>query len=516
MSVDDLYVELLVPLVAGKRAAQRLELGLGARTSDYEHTDQEETYKALINREINDWVRLRGGYNRATRAPNLGELFLAPQEIFTIGGNNSGDPCGAALDVAVRCRRHGSGSGFRPVDRDAPAARGRADARGARSTRLICEAMMGPTAANQFYNVSNAPQGGGSPFNSVLQRGNPDLRSEKADTFTFGFGMSPPFERPWLSGLNLSLDYYRIEIEDAIMLYSVDFANFRCFGTTIVTTPEEAAARAASPECQHLPRNQALGGLLPTSLSYDNLATIETAGADIALNWQMQFSDAGPDIPGGLAFNLQATWLDYYRTKQSPANFDVETDWKGSLGPNLSGTNPGAYDYRLFASLGHFRDSWTVNLRWRYLPEVFSDLYASEQAIRANNARVAAGGPGIILSYTPTTEIETEDYSVFDLSFNWDIGERLSLRAGITNLFDTEPEVVGSERGFPIGKDLASVCAGAPGCVQPTGFSLPQTGDFEGGYYDTIGRRYFFSNAPISLRTSFAALNASSPAGMPQ
>lgn len=490
-SVDDLYVELLVPLLAGKRAAQRLELELGARTSDYEHTDQEETYKALINWEINDWVRLRGGYNRATRAPNLGEIFLSPQEIFLIGGNNFGDPCGLRSTAPYGAGGTGPDPVFDPTVETPPQLAAGQTPQGAQSTRLICEAMMGAGAANQFYNVANAGQGGGSPFNWVLQQGNPDLKSETADTFTFGFVMNPPFERPWLSGLNLSVDYFRIEIEDAIMLYSVDYANFQCFGSTLIANATEAAARAASPECQLLPRNQALGGPLTTSLSYDNLASIETAGADIALNWNMQFADVGWDMPGGLAFNLQATWLDYYRTKQSPADFDVETDWKGSLGPNLSGTNPGAYDYRLFGTLGYFRDAWAVNLRWRYLPEVFTAQYASEQAIRANNARVAAGGPGITLSYTPATEVETDNYSVFDLSFNWSFGERMSLRGGITNLFDTEPEEVGSTRGFPIGSNLAAACAGAPGCVQPTGFSLPSTGDFEGGYYDTIGRRYF-------------------------
>ena len=84
--------------------------------------------------------------------------------------------------------------------------------------------------------------------------------------------------------------------------------------------------------------------------------------------------------------------------------FDVLTDWAGSLGPNLSGTNPGAYDYRLFSSLGYFTGGWGVNLRWRYLPSVNSAEYASEQAIKANNAIAAAGGPGIMLSYTPRTD----------------------------------------------------------------------------------------------------------------
>src|SRR5690606_32368680 len=90
-SVDDYYFETLIPVLSGKTGAETLELELGVRYSDYEHTEEETTWKSLVNWQINDWVRLRGGFNRATRAPNLGELFLNPQEIFTAGGN-FGDP----------------------------------------------------------------------------------------------------------------------------------------------------------------------------------------------------------------------------------------------------------------------------------------------------------------------------------------------------------------------------------------------------------------------------------------
>jgi outer membrane receptor protein involved in Fe transport len=378
---------------------------------------------------------------------------------------------------------------------------------GALSARLICEAMMGPAAANQFYNVSNALAGGGSAFNWVNQRGNPNLTSETADSWTFGFVMSSPFERPWLRNTTLSLDYYRVEIEDAIMLFSVDYANFRCFGSTFVTNATEAAAQAASPECQLVPRNQALGGPLTTAISYDNQARIKTAGADIALNWMLPFSELASGRPGGIGLNVQATWLDYYRSKQSPASFDAETEWKGSLGPNLSGTNGGAYDYRLFSTFTYFRNDWSVNLRWRYLPGVYTAQYASLQAIIEHNARVAAGGPGILLSYTPSTvgfggrdargtEIETDSYSIFDLSFNYDISETFRLRGGITNLFDEEPVEVGSMTGYAPGTNLGAVCGGAPGCVNPTQPTLPTTGTIggfgvAGGYYDTVGRRYF-------------------------
>jgi hypothetical protein len=48
-----------------------------------------------------------------------------------------------------------------------------------------------------------------------------------------------PIDNAWLSGLNLTLDWYKVEIEDAILQYSLDFAQFRCFGQTVVTNARQ-------------------------------------------------------------------------------------------------------------------------------------------------------------------------------------------------------------------------------------------------------------------------------------
>jgi outer membrane receptor protein involved in Fe transport len=483
-SVDDYYVEGLIPVLQGKRGAQRLELELGARYSDYEHTDAENTWKALLNWQVNDVIRFRGGFNRATRAPNLGELFLNPQEIFT-GGGQFGDACGLRSNSPYGA----GGTGPDPimtVGETAPVIAPGQTPAGAQSTRLICEAMMGGAgspAVQRFYYTDNATGATGGGFAWVLQRGNPDLVSETADTWTWGLVTS------FRNNMTLAFDWYKVEVEDAIMLYSLTYAGYRCFGTALVTTPAEAAVQAATPGCQLVPRDLNNGVPLSAQLSYDNQATIKTSGLDIAWNWFRPLAGQGT-----LGFNLSATILDYYKTKTSPASFDVETDWKGSLGPTLTGTNGGAYDYRLFGSVNYSRNDWNVGLRWRHLPSVWTAGYASQQAIKENNAAVTAGGPGILLGYTPTTEIESSSYDIFDLSFGLRINDTLSFRGGITNLFDTEPEVVGASTGYPLGTTLTSVCTdlgSPPGCQNPLGYSLPGSGSWNAGYYDTVGRRFF-------------------------
>jgi outer membrane receptor protein involved in Fe transport len=357
--------------------------------------------------------------------------------------------------------------------------------------------MMGQTGADDYYRgIVNGvdsdkdfvQQGGGGGFAWVLQEGNRNLEPEIADTWTAGFVLNSPFSNPWLSGITLGFDWYSIEIDDAIMTFSIDYANYRCFGADTGLSPAE---KAASPGCQLIPRDQNNGEALSTKLSYDNQATIDTQGFDIMFNWNAYIASLVPlDIPGSINLNVHATILDSYETRQSAAPYDVPIEWKGSLGPNLPGTQGGAYDYRLFTSLTYMLDTWSASLRWRHLPGVYSAGYAEQQGLIANNARVAAGGDGIILGYTPSTEIETDAYDVFDLSGNWDINDMFQIRLGITNLFNTEPPEFASSAGRPPGSDL-DVCNNAPGCSNPGSYSLATLGGFTGGYYDTVGRRFF-------------------------
>ncbi len=44
-------------------------------TSDYNITGKSFTWKALADCRATDWLRFRGGFNRAERSPNVGELY---------------------------------------------------------------------------------------------------------------------------------------------------------------------------------------------------------------------------------------------------------------------------------------------------------------------------------------------------------------------------------------------------------------------------------------------------------
>ena len=97
-NVKEVYGELLVPIVAnGPKFASHFNLELGGRISDWnlEQMPNLFTWKALLDWGIGDRFRIRGGFNRAFRAPNLGELYVKRTQIF--GGGGSRDWCGDRL-----------------------------------------------------------------------------------------------------------------------------------------------------------------------------------------------------------------------------------------------------------------------------------------------------------------------------------------------------------------------------------------------------------------------------------
>ncbi len=504
ISSQDGYAELYIPVLGDIKLLKKLDLNIGGRySSSHAGSDVDATattfhattFKVNLDAQVTDWFRLRGGFNRATRAPNLGELYLGEQEYFG-GGPQFGDPCsvrsiapygagGAAPDMS-----QSAGAGPTKVVNSNGLA-------GAESTYLICQAQMG-AAANTYYTTANqASQAAGAVFAWLNEEGNHNLRPETADTWTGGFVISQLGDNPWISGLSASADWWQIHVKDAIELDSPDYANYLCYGTVIVTTPAQAAAQAATPACQNVGRLPSNGNPATSLLTYTNQATIGIAGVDVALNWVAQFADLGLKwLPGGIAFNTQDTFLNYYRTKQSPTSFDVDVNWKGSLGPTLAGTNAGAYSYRLFTTISWVMPSFNVNLHWRFLPSVNSANHAFQQAIIANNNQVAATGKGTMLSYTPNTDIAAPAWNAFDLSGSWNLNSVLPIRGGINNLFDKSPAVTGASAGFPVGTNLNAVCsatAAQRGCTNPLAYSLPSDGGAvtNAGFYDVYGRTFW-------------------------
>jgi iron complex outermembrane recepter protein len=89
INVREYFTELAVPLLRDLPAVDSLSLDLGFRSSSYNLAGSVETYKAGLEWKPIDTVKVRGSYNRATRAPSILELFQPVQEGFP----SFQDPC---------------------------------------------------------------------------------------------------------------------------------------------------------------------------------------------------------------------------------------------------------------------------------------------------------------------------------------------------------------------------------------------------------------------------------------
>src|SRR3546814_788514 len=149
-------------------------------SSDLVNTD---TYKIEAELAPTLDIRLRGGYNRAVRAPNVVELF-SPQNVVLVG---TFDPCDGVPDA----------------------------------TQAQC-ALTGVTAA-QYGNI---PENPAAQYNGLVG-GNPDLDPEVADTYTVGVVLTPTF----LPGFAATVDYFDITLDGAISILNPDVTIETCIDT---------------------------------------------------------------------------------------------------------------------------------------------------------------------------------------------------------------------------------------------------------------------------------------------
>jgi outer membrane receptor protein involved in Fe transport len=82
LDVKEGFVEVAVPLLRDVALARRAEINGAVRVTDYSNSGRVETWKLGADWEITDFLRLRGTRSRDIRAPNLFELYGAPQSSF--------------------------------------------------------------------------------------------------------------------------------------------------------------------------------------------------------------------------------------------------------------------------------------------------------------------------------------------------------------------------------------------------------------------------------------------------
>jgi outer membrane receptor protein involved in Fe transport len=298
MDVKELYGELLVPVT------QRLDLEFGYRYSEFNTAAGDvNTWKALFDYSVTDSIRLRGGFQQATRAPNTAEMFQGPIMLTVPFGPS--DPCSFSTTAPWGNR---AGNPNRAQVQQLCI-----DLIGNPNTPM--GAAPGP-AADQFAR----PGVPFFPLENVFEHGNPNLIAESADTWTFGVVLSGV---GGLDGLTASFDLYNIEIADAIARMNPVFVYEQCLNANGSSNPTFSINDPGG-YCARIGRHPGTGERDTVRTPFVNQGALETAGIDVALNWVT-------DLPNGGSFyiNSLVSYLDEYRIQEAPTEVFLEA--KGTL-----------------------------------------------------------------------------------------------------------------------------------------------------------------------------------------
>jgi iron complex outermembrane receptor protein len=396
-TVKEVFGELVVPIFRDQWFAHSLSLDLGFRQSWYNGFGSASTYRADLSYRPISSLLIRGGYQHAIRAPSLGELY-APTTTgsVNIGATpNAGDPCD-------------SRSVFRAGS-------------SAAQVQTLCVAQGVPSALYPTFVYS---------VDSVFgtSGGNPNLTPENANSYTVGAVWSPRLGSPLFRTFNLSVDYYNIKITDAIGTLALTSILPRCFNVDGVSNPTFSNSNVF---CQQITRDQNSGAIINGREGALNLATYQTDGIDIQLDWGFGLEALGlPADAGGIRLNSVVTYTRSFKVSSLPGS--ALLDFAGSIGNSAVSPQIAHPTWKAITSFAYAAGPVELAFRWRYIDAMI------HQDLVANPAATTPGVPA---------------YNYFDLSMRVRVGEQFEFSAGINNLTDRGPPFVS---GQPLTTDSAT------------------------------------------------------------
>ena len=370
--VWEVFGEVEVPLLAGATFAEELTFNTAVRFSQYSNIGDTFTWQgALVWSPVED-IRFRSTISRAVRAPNIAELFQ-PEQAATFRPN---DPCEqATIDALIA-----SGLPQGPIRQANCLADG------------IPAGFVDPLSA-RFSGVTS---------------GNPDLSEEEADTFTIGFVFQPTF----LEGLTASVDFWDIEITDAISFVDDQDILDNCYDSA--NFPNQFCAQFARNRNPGSAQFLGLNFLRQTQL---NFGKIESAGIDFSALYEFEIGANSFEI------GVQGTTvnkLDEFFDPGDPTAIDPEL---GELRrPELAGS------INLAWGLGPFTARWL-------------SLYQDSQTLSDVEIETVS------FEFGPNGF--SGDFWSHDLSAAWDFNDNLRIFGGVNNITDEIPFL--TESAYPVG-----------------------------------------------------------------
>jgi iron complex outermembrane receptor protein len=359
---NELYLELALPLLDGAPAAELLEASLAVRQSHYDAFGDTTTLEGGLRWKPVEELLLRASYSEGFRAPIVPDLYFPGSEGFS---SFPADPC---------------------LEENQPNAEQRAN--------CIADGVPGGSYTAEIGLVR------------ILGGGNPDLQPETSTSRTLGLVWNPP----GLPGFDLSLDWYRIEVEDAIS--PVDPFELMTY-----------CADAAVPEACARTTRDARGELLEVDARQLNSGGLTVEGYDLTAGYRI-------DTDAGL---FELLWDSTYYSEYT---FEVPrgSGERSAVG-HLFFLEPG-FRVRSNLDLAWQRGDWSAAVGLRY----YSGL--DEACIPAARAAGLCSSPDIaspVFFGGPENHLGSRTY--VDLQAGWNTPWNVRALLGVQNVFDRNPPV---------------------------------------------------------------------------
>jgi iron complex outermembrane receptor protein len=405
--LDEAYLELSVPVLADLPGAKLLDFSLATRYSDYSNFGDTLNSKFGFRWKPIDDLLIRGNWSQGFRAPSIDELFSGQADSFP----TLSDPCN--------------------------------------STSFPVQS----TVAKQTCIAQGVPNGGyrqdGEQIRTTVG-GNTQLKPERSESTTFGFVYSPD----QIQGLDISLDWWKIKIEDAITTIGAEDIIQQCVNSGGI-----------GPTCGFYTREPG-GNISMLRDTNVNIGGTRVEGYDLTLGYRLPETSLGK-----FSLTWDTTYLaEYADDLDGDGVYGEDQQMQPAIGQPINhdegGNQVGEYtdrdnQWRIRSNLatrwqkGDFGATWNVRY-YSSQDEVCDPKYEADGfgylcsetnryigiPTDANNNGVwdgVAGGDSVDPRKQSTHHIGATTYH--DASVYWNSPWNATVTLGMNNLFDKNPPI---------------------------------------------------------------------------
>jgi outer membrane receptor protein involved in Fe transport len=380
-SVGELYAELFLPVLKDVPFAKALNVTIGSRYSNYSNFGNTVNSKLQVEWRPIDDLLFRGTVAEVFRAPSIGELFAGP------AGNapQAADPCVGYISDPAHAAACGPATGAISID---PVTG------------------IGPQPNSQLTGVVS-----GSVYAGY------DLQPEQGTSYDWGLVYDPG----WLPGFSVSVDYWRLSLDDNITTIGAQTVLNACFQNN------------ASPFCPYIHR-YATGDVAYIEQPTVNLGRLDTKGWDVALRYKL-----ADTAWGSWNFGFDGTYI---------AQSDVDVDTTTDLDEVIHNAGHFSKDFGNYARIrarmfvNWTLGDWSAGWRTRYVGG-FDVGNADTRQDRSADGACARDPDTNVPNQFCGVEVSYGSYLVHSINVGYalpSINSRFEL--GVDNVFDKQPPIL--------------------------------------------------------------------------